>query len=112
MKIQLSQPNIERALVMYLEAQGIKLGTSDVAITFTAGRKQGGLTADVEFDDVATPTAPVGVVNRPEFTPRAVVPIAAEAPEEVAPVAEVAQVAEEVVEEEAIAGSKGTSLFG
>ena len=47
MLIQLKQKEIEKALAMYIEAQGISLVNKTVYVAFTAGRKDSGLTADV-----------------------------------------------------------------
>ena len=49
MKVQLKQPDIERALMQYIHLQGISLVDREVTIEFTAGRKGSGLSADVEI---------------------------------------------------------------
>lgn len=52
MLIQLKQSEIEEALAMYIEAQGISLVYKTVSVAFTAGRKDSGLTADVEIEQI------------------------------------------------------------
>lgn len=52
MQIQLKQPEIATALKGYLATQGINLQNKSVTIGFTAGRKEGGLTADISIDDI------------------------------------------------------------
>lgn len=51
MQIQLKQPEIAAALKQYLFTQGINLVNKSVTIGFTAGRKEGGLTADISIED-------------------------------------------------------------
>lgn len=52
MQIQLKQPEIEQALKMFLAKQGINMTGKNIAIEFTSGRKNNGLTADVVIEDV------------------------------------------------------------
>lgn len=56
MKIQLQQADIIAALKMYVASRGIGLANSTVEITFTAKRKEGGLTADVDIQEALTPS--------------------------------------------------------
>lgn len=71
MQILLKQHNIEEALRDYVSKQGINLRGKEVSISFTSGRKNNGLTADiniteaeVQFPDIpdeeeeVTPTKP------------------------------------------------------
>lgn len=51
MNIQLKQAEIIAALRGYIAQQGINLTGKTVDITFTAGRKEGGLTADLIIED-------------------------------------------------------------
>lgn len=51
MQIQLKQAEIVAALKQYITKQGIDLSSKLVEIRFTAGRKDGGLLADVTIDD-------------------------------------------------------------
>jgi hypothetical protein len=62
MNIQLKQSEIEAALRLYVLAQGISLDGKYLNIDFTAGRKAGGLIADLTIDN-----APVGIAI-PGFT--------------------------------------------
>ena len=52
MQIQLKQNEIEQALKQYITKQGISLANQNVGISFTAGRKNGGLLADITIDDL------------------------------------------------------------
>lgn len=51
MQIQLKQKEIEAALKMYINRQGIALAGKTVTIDFTAGRKDSGLSADIVIED-------------------------------------------------------------
>ncbi len=51
MRISLKQSEIEAAVQQYIIKQGISLVNKDVKIDFTAGRKEGGLTAEVDIDE-------------------------------------------------------------
>jgi hypothetical protein len=53
MQIQFRQAEIVAALKGYIVAQGINLNGKAVDISFTAGRKEGGLIADVNIEDAA-----------------------------------------------------------
>ena len=53
MKIQLKQVEIVSALKQYLVSQGFNLSGKTVEIGFTAGRKEGGMTADISIEDVS-----------------------------------------------------------
>ena len=106
MQIQLKQSEIIQALKLYITTQGINLNGKSVEVSFTAGRKDTGLSADVDIQDMVQAIAPgmvypagVHAVDAPVFTPNAEVPIAD-------PVME-----EAVVEKEEIP-VKGASLFG
>jgi hypothetical protein len=55
MQIQLKQTEIIAALKMFVSQQGINLQGKDVAITFTAGRKESGISADMVIDDIDLP---------------------------------------------------------
>ena len=50
MQIQLKQAEIEEAIVRYISQQGISLINKTVNITFTSGRKDNGLSAEVDID--------------------------------------------------------------
>lgn len=51
MQIILKQRNIEAALKQYIASQGINLDGKKVAVEFTAGRKESGITAEIDIDD-------------------------------------------------------------
>lgn len=51
MQIQLKQTEIIAALKQYIINQGISLNGKAVDISFTAGRKEAGITADISIED-------------------------------------------------------------
>lgn len=51
MQIQLKQTEIIAALKQYIAGQGISLSGKSVDISFTAGRKEAGITADISIED-------------------------------------------------------------
>jgi len=51
MKIVLTQPEIEIALVDYVTSQGISLEGKTVTVDMTAGRKENGFIAEIAIDD-------------------------------------------------------------
>ena len=53
MKIYLEQIEIVQALQQYISEQGINLAGKQVDVSFTAGRKDAGLTAEVDIQDAA-----------------------------------------------------------
>lgn len=55
MQIQLKQAEIELALKGYIIAQGINLTGKTVAYAFTSGRKDNGLTVDLDISDIEIP---------------------------------------------------------
>ena len=55
MQIQLKQAEIVKALKQFITGQGINLAGKDVDISFTAGRKEAGLTADIFINDTQIP---------------------------------------------------------
>ncbi len=55
MKINIRQTEIVSALKQYITAQGINLSGKTVEISFTAGRGQTGLTADLTIEDAEIP---------------------------------------------------------
>lgn len=54
MQIQLRQPEIEQALKQYISQQGFNLVEKSVQISFTAGRKESGTSADITIEDVGS----------------------------------------------------------
>lgn len=55
MQIQLKQSEIIAALKQYITSQGINLANKNVTISFTAGRKEAGVTADLLIEDSSIP---------------------------------------------------------
>lgn len=55
MRIHLKQEEIVAALKQYISDKGIDLSAKDVTITFTAGRKNTGLSADMQIEDGEIP---------------------------------------------------------
>lgn len=55
MQIQLKQTEIIAALKQYIVNQGISLNGKAVDISFTAGRKEAGITADISIEDAGQP---------------------------------------------------------
>ncbi len=55
MQIQLKQTEIIAALKQYIAGQGINLTGKDVSISFTAGRKEAGIIADLVIEDSSIP---------------------------------------------------------
>lgn len=68
MQISLKQSEIEAALKQYIVQQGINLAGKDVEIAFTAGRKETGLSADINIEDAAQTNVPVGTVSADAVT--------------------------------------------
>ena len=74
MQIQLKQTEIIAALKQYISGQGINLVGKEVTISFTAGRKEAGVTADLVIDDAGIPGFDVPVAEEPAKPVLAVVP--------------------------------------
>jgi hypothetical protein len=55
MNVQLKQSEIIEALKQFIAKQGINLSGKEVTITFTAGRKESGITADLVIEDAGIP---------------------------------------------------------
>lgn len=103
MQINLKQNEIVDALKQYINQQGINLAGKQVEVSFTAGRKEGGLCAEINIEDHDIPgfsgeQATLALVQTPTDP--------APAPESVV---EAAASAAEAVSAEA---PKTTSLFG
>lgn len=58
MQINLRQPEIEKALRDYIREQGINLYGKEVFISFTAGRKDTGLSVELNIEDIDVPPPP------------------------------------------------------
>lgn len=55
MNIQLNQNEIIKAIHQYVEQQGISLRNKTLAVAFTSGRKENGLSADLTIEDAGIP---------------------------------------------------------
>lgn len=55
MKIELKQAEIVAALAQYISSKGISLTGKDMTVTFTAGRKQSGISAELTIDEDGIP---------------------------------------------------------
>ncbi|TXH14564.1 MAG: hypothetical protein E6R03_08910 [Hyphomicrobiaceae bacterium] len=54
MQINLKQPEIITALKQYIGNNGINLDNKDVQVTFTAGRKESGISAELNIGEKGT----------------------------------------------------------
>lgn len=107
MQIQLKQTEIIAALKQYIVGQGINLTGKEVSISFTAGRKESGIIADLVIEDAGIP----GFTDIPvQETPVLSVVTAAVETAKVEPTAEAPQADAETQAEETPA-TKTTSLF-
>jgi len=71
MIINLKQSEIEAALKGYITQQGISLGGKQVTVSFTAGRKESGVSAELSIEDDGTTAIepvqdipPTGMIKR------------------------------------------------
>jgi hypothetical protein len=55
MQIQLKQAEIISALKQYITLQGIDLAGKDVTVSFIAGRKESGISAEIDIEENALP---------------------------------------------------------
>ena len=101
MDITVKQREIQQALMNYIAQQGITLVGKEVKITFTAGRKEAGITAEISIEDAALPDYS-DVVE--DVSPTAeIIPMKVETPEEIAA---------PVSQEDPEPAVKTSSLFG
>ena len=86
MLIQLRQSEIEQALKRYIQDQGISLYGKTIEISFTSGRKDNGVSADLDINEAEESQAlpmlvsPSGVIQGfgavcPNEPPRCIMPI-------------------------------------
>lgn len=114
MIINLKQTEIELALRAYVVAQGISLHGKDLSISFTAGRRESGISAEISIDDVEIPGYTNTVAEEVEVTKAPVISMAPAAAT-VTPAEEAQPVPQEEVQEDAapVVEAKPTvSLFG
>ena len=119
MIINLKQTEIEQALRAYVISQGISLHGKDLTISFTAGRRESGISAEISIDDVEIPgysndvcvpdAAPVAKAAAVQLAPVAATVASAEVQEEPQPVPQ-----EEAQEDAApaVEAKPTVSLFG
>lgn len=117
MIINLKQTEIELALRAYVVAQGISLHGKDLSISFTAGRRESGISAEISIDDVEIPGYTNTVAEEVEVTKAPIISMApaAAATTTVTPAEEAQPVPQEEGQEDAapVAEAKPTvSLFG
>ena len=109
MKVKIQQNEIITALKQYISSQGINLQGKAVAIDFTAGRKEGGLTADISIEELTIPD----FFETSEHQAPALTVVPAPAPAQEAPQENPAPAYEMTAEEEVVSAPvKTTSLFG
>jgi hypothetical protein len=118
MQIQLKQAEIVIALKMYIVSQGIILAGKEVGISFTAGRKEAGVLADISIEDPsAVSLASYGIPVDAPAVEEASKPVAAAVAQTVVETVEVVEEAREVAvaEEPSVATdapvAKASSLF-
>lgn len=104
MIINLKQAEIVAALKLYINQQGINLAGKTVTIDFTAGRKESGLSAEINIEDGAVPGYTDSFAIRAVPTSKQE---SAEAPQEVVLPAETGT----TETPEAIPSSKPVSIF-
>ena len=114
MIINLKQTEIEQALRAYVISQGISLHGKDLTISFTAGRRESGISAEISIDDVEIPgytTSAVEEIKVPKAADISLAPaIATVTPEE-----EAQPVPQEEAQEDAapaVEAKPTVSLFG
>lgn len=110
MQVILKQRDIEQALKQYIAGQGINLKGKTVNIAFTAGRKETGISAELDIDDISgyIPAAEDLTKDVPEVE-EASTPVTEEAESPFGDAGDAAEVAEEVVAESP--APTPTSLF-
>jgi hypothetical protein len=69
MQVQLKQSEIEAALKGYIAQQGINLTNKSITCTFTAGRKDSGISVELEIEDQAILVPPVPAGGQVTFVP-------------------------------------------
>ena len=114
MIINLKQTEIEQALRAYVISQGISLHGKDLTISFTAGRRESGISAEISIDDVEIPGYTNTVAEEVEVNKAPDISLAPTVAT-VTPVEEAQPVPQEEVQEDAapVAEAKPTvSLFG
>jgi len=105
MQIQLKQTEIITALKQYISSQGIDLSDKEVSVTFTAGRKESGISAEMDIEENSLPDFAEDEISEAAPVAKVLSIVAMTAPAVLHPAAEPA---EEEVSAEPV---KTTSLF-
>ena len=113
MQVILKQRDIEQALKQYIAGQGINLKGKTVNIAFTAGRKETGISAELDIDDISgyIPAAE-DLTKDPEVLDQEPVLTAAEPEAQTTAASEAAEEAESPFAESGEPEAKPVSLFG
>ncbi len=106
--IQLSESEIKLALIAYVGTQGVDLEGKTTDITFNAGRKGNGHTAEIEVVDGLDASAAKSVAKKTKATKKVEEAVEEETSEEVDEVAEEVETETAEVEDEP---KSGKSLF-
>lgn len=72
MQIILKQKDIEQALTLYLRDQGINLTNKSLSVSWTAGRKESGITAEIDIKEIpeSSKNNSIPIMNRQEAQPK------------------------------------------
>ena len=85
MQINLKQPEIEAALKGYITKQGISLEGKTITVAFTAGRKNSGVSAEVNIEEADMEDEDYLIDTLPVEAPKMVIQLQAEVIEEPRP---------------------------
>ena len=122
MQIILKQKDIEQALALYLRDQGINLTNKNLSVSWTAGRKESGITAEIDIEEIpGSSKSGLPVMNRRDVQPEpepvlTTTPVNTEASTDDEPVSsfqaddEPALEAEQAIQSAKVSGSR-VSLF-
>ena len=122
MQIILKQKDIEQALALYLRDQGINLTNKSLSVSWTAGRKESGITAEIDIEEIpGSSKSGLPVMNRRDVQPEpepvlTTTPVNTEASTDDEPVSsfqdddEPALEAEQAIQSAKVSGSR-VSLF-
>ena len=64
MQVTLKQSEIEVALKNYIQAMGINLAGKSIDVAFTAGRKEAGISAELDINETDQPQVAYGTLTR------------------------------------------------
>lgn len=74
MLIQLKQSEIEEAIIGYINTHLMNVDDRNISIAFTAGRKDTGLTADVDIEMVKNKPTRINTIQKEIYAPASVQP--------------------------------------